>query len=194
MLGTQMLVKGHDFPGVTLVVVILADGLFRWPDFRAPERAYQILKQVSGRAGRGERPGRVLIQTFDVDHPVLQVVQGTLPEETFLEAERELRQALGYPPFGRLARLRFESADAGEAKLHAEAVARALQGLESEGRIELLGPSEACLERAKGIHRWDLLIKSSEIQGLQKAVHAARELCHRQRWGYLVDVDPHSVS
>jgi primosomal protein N' (replication factor Y) len=194
MLGTQMLVKGHDFPGVTLVVVILADGLFRWPDFRAPERAYQVLRQVSGRAGRGDKPGRVLIQTFDVDHPVLQVIQGTLSEEMFLETERELRQALGYPPFGRLARLRFESSDAAEAKKHAEGVAHALQGLQLEGRIELLGPSEAFLERAKGIYRWDLLIKSTEIQGLQKAVHAARELCHRQRWGYLVDVDPYSVS
>jgi primosomal protein N' (replication factor Y) len=194
MLGTQMLVKGHDFPGVTLVVVILADGLFRWPDFRAPERAYQVLRQVSGRAGRGERPGKVLIQTFDVDHPVLQVVQGKLSEETFLEAERELRQALGYPPFGRMARLRFESAESHEAKQHAESVALALQGLQAEGRIELLGPSEAFLERAKGIYRWDLLIKSSEIQGLQKAVHVSRELCHRQRWGCLVDVDPYSVS
>lgn len=194
MLGTQMLVKGHDFPGVTLVVVVLADGLFRWPDFRAPERAYQVLRQVSGRAGRGEKPGRVLIQTFDIDHPVLQVVKGTLSEEVFLETERELRQALGYPPFGRLARLRFESSDAAEAKQRAETIAHALQGLQAEGRIELLGPSEAFLERAKGIYRWDLLIKSSEIQGQQKALHVARELCHRHRWGYLVDVDPYSVS
>lgn len=194
MLGTQMLVKGHDFPGVTLVVVILADALFRWPDFRAPERAFQILKQVSGRAGRGDKPGRVLIQTFDVDHPVLQVVQGTLSEDVFLETERELRQALGYPPFGRMARLRFESAEAHEAKSHSEAVSLALQGLQSEGRIELLGPSEAFLERAKGIYRWDLLIKSSEIQGLQRAIHVARDLCLGNRWPYLVDVDPYSVS
>lgn len=194
LLGTQMLVKGHDFPGVTLVVVILADALFRWPDFRAPERAFQILKQVSGRAGRGERPGRVLIQTYDADHPVLQVVKGTLSEDIFLETERELRQALNYPPFGRMARLRFESAESSEAKSRSEAVARALQPHQTEGRIELLGPSEAFLERAKGIYRWDLLIKSTGIQGLQRAIHGARELCHRQRWPYLVDVDPYGAS
>jgi primosomal protein N' (replication factor Y) len=192
LLGTQMLVKGHDFPGVTLVVVILADALFRWPDFRAPERAYQILRQVSGRAGRGERPGKVLIQTFDADHPVLQAIQGITPEDTFLETERELRQILTYPPFGRLARFRFESAESLEAKNRALNVAETLLPLQDAQKIDLLGPSEAFLERAKGIYRWDLLIKSPDIQGLQRAVHMARDLCFRNRWQYMLDVDPYS--
>ena len=192
LLGTQMLVKGHDFPGVTLVVVILADALFRWPDFRAPERAYQILRQVSGRAGRGERPGKVLIQTFDADHPVLQAIQGITPEDTFLETERELRQILTYPPFGRLARFRFESVESLEAKNRALNVAETLLPLQDAQKIDLLGPSEAFLERAKGIYRWDLLIKSPDIQGLQRAVHMARDLCFRNRWQYMLDVDPYS--
>ena len=191
LLGTQMLVKGHDFPGVTLVVVILADALFRWPDFRAPERALQILTQVAGRAGRGEIPGRVLVQAFDVEHPVLRTLQGKISEEEFLEGERELRQVLRYPPFGRLARVRFEGSTREESCDRATAIARALSELQSG--IEVLGPSEAFLERAKGIFRWDLLIKATEIQSLQRAILRARDACAAQKWPFLVDVDPNGV-
>jgi primosomal protein N' (replication factor Y) len=193
LLGTQMLVKGHDFPGVTLVVVVLADALFRWPDFRSPERSYQVLRQVSGRAGRGERPGRVLIQTFDPDHTVLRALRGELSEDEFMEGEREMRRLLGYPPFGRLARVRFESAEGPEAKARASAAAGILAPLGAEGRVQVLGPSEAFLERAKGIYRWDLLIKSPDIQGLQRAVFLTKQLAAARRWDVLVDVDPYSV-
>jgi primosomal protein N' (replication factor Y) len=199
LLGTQMLVKGHDFPNVTLVVVVLADGLFRWPDFKAPERAYQILKQVAGRAGRGEKPGRVLIQTFSPDHPVLQTVKGALPENEFLETERQLRQALNYPPFGRMARLRFESKDRNEAQQRSQSVAQAIMPRVTEpvaaigAEFEVLGPSEAFLERAKGIYRWDLLIKSTDFKNLQRAIRRSREICFHQKWPLVVDVDPSGV-
>ncbi len=192
LLGTQMLVKGHDFPGVTLVVVVLADGLFRWPDFRATERAYQVLRQVSGRAGRGEKPGRVLIQTFDPENPVLEAVRGNLTEEALLSEEKEIRKALLYPPFGRLARLRFESADAGEARTHATAVGQLLQKVATE-QVQILGPSEAFLEKAKGIYRWDLMLRSSEIGPLQRAVFQAKEFCAAQKRPLLVDVDPYGA-
>ena len=193
LLGTQMLVKGHDFPRVTLVVVVMADALFRWPDFRAAERAYQVLKQVSGRAGRGDRPGRVLIQTFDSDHPVIQTLKGLQSEDDFLESERQLRKALGYPPFGRMARLRFESSDQKEAQARAEAVAAILAPLRAENRLEVLGPSEAFLERAKGIFRWDVLVKSSGIQDQQRALLRSREFCLARKWPFLADVDPYST-
>jgi primosomal protein N' (replication factor Y) len=194
LLGTQMLVKGHDFPNVRLVVVILADAHFRWPDFRSPERALQVLKQVAGRAGRGDSTGRVLIQTYDPDHPVLQVVTGALDEDAFLENERELRQALHYPPFGRLARLRFESASREEARQRSEVVAKALtEYFKGQEWPTIMGPSEAFLERAKGIYRWDLLIKSVDIERLRRSVLLSREFCAQRKWQVLVDIDPYGV-
>ncbi|CAK9249845.1 unnamed protein product [Sphagnum jensenii] len=191
MLGTQMLVKGHDFPGVTLVVVILADGLFRWPDFRATERAFQVLKQVSGRAGRGEKAGRVMIQTFNADHPVISALKGNISEDELLREDQELRKALSYPPYGRMARLRVESPDQAEARSRAQFLAQAVGDLFSPSELEILGPSEAFLERAKGIFRWDLLVKSKEIRPLQKVVFTAKELSNQRKWSLLVDVDPY---
>ena len=200
LLGTQMLAKGHDFPRVTLVVVVLADALFRYPDFRAPERALQILSQVSGRAGRAELPGRVLIQTFQPDAPVVAVLLGLRTEEDFLAEERELRQALAYPPYGRMARLRVESTERNETVSRCEAIAKALRAaqatIEAEEpgvRLDYLGPSEAFLERAKGIFRWDLLIKSSSVRSLGRSISVAKQVAARERWPLLVDVDPYGL-
>ncbi len=194
MLGTQMLVKGHDFPNVTLVVVVLADSLFRWPDFRAPERAFQILKQVSGRAGRGEKSGRVLIQTFDPDHPVLQVISQRSSEESFFENERDLRKVLMYPPFGRIARIRVDG------PIQTEVMQRALklgELMRSEFReetgLEVLGPSEAFLEKSHGIFRWDILLKAKEVQVLQKALRYAKHSGKEHRKRIQIDVDPYGV-
>jgi primosomal protein N' (replication factor Y) len=195
LLGTQMLVKGHDFPQVTLVVVVLADALFRMPDFRAAEHALQVLTQVAGRAGRGSSPGRVLVQTYDPDHPVLKVLQGKTTEADFLDGERELRRTLGYPPFGRLARLRLESDSGAEARRRAEQVAEELlrKTVAPGGPVELLGPSEAFVEKVKNTYRWDILLKSSQVQPLLQAVHAARALGFSQGWQVVVDIDPIGV-
>ena len=184
-----MLVKGHDFPGVTLVVVVLADALFRWPDFRAPERALQTLLQVAGRAGRAEKRGRVLVQTFQPDHPVLQVLAGEMDASTFLEGELEMRQALGYPPYGRIARLRWESDTREEVSQRAQRVAKFCTDLEP-GVVDVLGPSEALVERVRGIFRWDLLLKSKDVRALHRVIRRAQQACDEQKWPLIVDVDP----
>lgn len=190
LLGTQMLVKGHDFPDVTLVVVVLADSLFRWPEFRSTERAYQILTQVAGRAGRRDQPGRVLIQTFQPDHPVLQAVTGVVSEEQWLAEERALREPLLYPPFGRLARLRLESRDSEEARKVATEIARVL---EAQGKVEVLGPSEAFLEKAKGIYRWDITLRSKDLRALHSAILGAEKWACEREVALHIDVDPQGV-
>jgi primosomal protein N' (replication factor Y) len=192
LLGTQMLAKGHDFSGVTLVVVVLADGLFRWPDFRAHERALQVLRQVSGRAGRGVKPGRVLIQTFDPTHPVLSVLDNKVTDETFIESERMLRRELNYPPFGRLARFRFESPQKEQARQQALFISKEIEVLK-ESSLQLLGPSEAFMEKVKGIYRWDLMIKSKDIKALRRAIGRVREFAATHKIYYIVDVDPYGI-
>src|SRR5439155_809787 len=105
LVGTQMVSKGHDVPGVTLVAVLLADLALNVPDFRAAERTFQLLVQVAGRAGRGDAPGRVIVQTFRPDHPSIAAA-ATHDYKGFMARELERRRALGYPPFSRLVTLR----------------------------------------------------------------------------------------
>jgi len=191
--GTQMLVKGHDFPNVTLVVVVLADGLFRWPDFRSVERAYQILAQVSGRAGRSEKRGRVLFQTYQPEHPVLKVLKGEKDLESFRKEELELREALHYPPFFRLARLRTEHTSPKKAQENAEFLAANLRASEAATQVELLGPSEAFIAKMKGTYRYDLLIKSKEIGPVSSLLKSARLLSQKNDFHLIVDMDPVSL-
>jgi len=194
LVGTQMLVKGHDFPDVTLVVVVLADGLFRLPDYRSPERAYQTLVQVSGRSGRAEKPGSVVIQTYSPDHPTLKVVEGKLSIEAFLSEERELRKELAYPPFCRLAKIRVESTDSGQARYFGETIKSRLSKTSFSGslvdKIEVLGPSEAFLSRAKGKFRWDLTIRGSRAEDINAATRIAKNLAHEKGVNLIIDVDP----
>jgi primosomal protein N' (replication factor Y) len=110
LVGTQMVTKGHDFPGVTLVGVLCADTGLNWPDFRASERTFQLLAQVAGRAGRGDRPGRVMIQTYRPEAPAV-VAAAAHDYQQFFEAEVEERREHGYPPHGRIIVIRIDGAD-----------------------------------------------------------------------------------
>jgi primosomal protein N' (replication factor Y) len=192
LIGTQMLVKGHDFPGVTCVVVISADMLLKWPDFRASERALQTLIQVSGRAGRGELPGRVYIQGYDLEHPVIQVLTGEMDRKDFLSEELAMREMLSYPPFSRLVRFRFESKEESVSREAARGAAEELRRLlPEEFRGRLLGPSEALLPRANGRYRHDIYFKSPGVELLYRAGQAVRSWVGEQEVDLIVDVDPY---
>ena len=159
LVGTQMVAKGHDFPGVTLVGVVSADASLALPDFRAAERTYQLLTQAAGRAGRGGRPGRVIIQAYAPDHPAVVAAARHDPER-FYERELRIRQAAGYPPFTAISVARIESTSAEAAEEAAGRVARRLRDAAAEG-VRVLGPAPAPRARLKGAHRFQVLVKGA---------------------------------
>ncbi len=158
LLGTQMIAKGLDYPDVTLVAVIDADTTLHLPDFRASERTYQLLEQVAGRGGRGERPGHVVVQTYWPEHPAMRAVS-IHDRSAFLAAERSARRELGYPPFGRLANLLVWGKDAASVARSAQALGQAaIEAIPADWA--LVGPSPAPLSRLKANWRWHLLVKA----------------------------------
>ena len=189
LVGTQMIAKGHDFPGVTLVGVINADLALNLPDFRAAERAFTLLSQVAGRAGRGDQPGRVLIQTYAPEHyAVTCALQHDYP--TFYTQEITFRQELGYPPFGHLINLVLSGNDHALVADGAEKLSAALRG--SAGSVEILGPAPCPLARLRGKHRYQLLLKSQERTPLRRLLGQIDLLRRKVAAGLTlsVDIDP----
>jgi primosomal protein N' (replication factor Y) len=177
LVGTQMIAKGHDFPNITLVGVVSADIALQWPDFRAAENTFQVLTQVAGRAGRGESPGRVLVQTYNPEHYSIRFAR-THDYTGFFEEEMAFRQELGYPPYRRL--ILFQLAGNVEEKTHQAAQrlgARFKELLHQRPdrlqELEMLGPVAAPLPRVKAKYRWQLLLKSRKSAPL---LNAGREL------------------
>jgi primosomal protein N' (replication factor Y) len=207
IVGTQLVAKGHNFPLLTLVGVIDADVGLANADPRAAERTFQLLRQATGRAGRGEKPGRALIQTYQAEHPVIAALLSG-DAEKFYAVETEQRRRGGLPPFGRLAAVIVAAEDRGAAEAHARALARAahalpenprwrlapIGGLAEEGEISLLGPAEAPIAVLRGKHRFRLAAKaprSADLQGFLRAMLAAAP---PPRGGVrvVIDVDPQS--
>ncbi len=160
LVGTQMLTKGIDLPQVTLVGIISADGLLNLADFRASERAFQTLVQVAGRAGRGAEPGRVILQTYAPENPVIQAVRRQ-QYEPFAESELEQRRSLTYPPYGRLVLLRLSGLNVNTVQNAAETIAKILQSHED---YQILGPAPATILRIAQRYRWQILLKLSTDQ------------------------------
>ena len=172
LVGTQMLAKGHDFTGVTLAGILNAEQALDLPDFRSAERTFQIITQVSGRAGRGERPGKVVIQTYTPDHYAITTsLSGD--HESFYKAEIESRKLLGYPPFGRMGRIIFDSTS--EDKVTRAALALGSK-LPVKKDIRILGPSPAPLLKIRNRYRWHILVLAKNHLELVKVLHTAREM------------------
>ena len=193
LVGTQMVAKGHDFPGVTLVCVVLADTSLMLPDFRAAERTFQLLTQVAGRAGRGADAGRVLIQTYNPEaEPVARVVGHDFG--AFAERELAWRKAMSYPPYTRLVALRLEGENARLVEESAERLGRRIEQLMPPAKygVRLLGPAPAPIPRLRGRTRWQLLLKAPTHPALgpllQQLERDVEKLPSSVR--VVVDVDP----
>ena len=172
LVGTQMLAKGHDFPNVTLVGVVSVDAGLALPDFRSAERTFQLITQVAGRAGRGDRPGRVLIQTY---HPYHYALRHACAQdyETFYKEELRYRQNHSYPPFVALGSLLVHGPDLGRVRNDSLELRKQLDRVNQERRCRILGPAPAPLSRLKGEHRFQILIKSRTRKALREVADAA---------------------
>jgi len=198
LVGTQMVAKGHDFPDITLVGIICADLSLSFPDFRAGERTFQLLAQVAGRAGRGEQPGRVILQTYNPEHFSIQAARDQ-DFEAFYAQEIGFRKALGYPPLARMIQLRISGRDVQRTRQLAEGLGehcRSLKALDSErfGALDIMGPIEAPLARIAGHYRWQILLKSVRGAALHRFVDqliANHPQMFSARSGrVIIDVDP----
>jgi primosomal protein N' (replication factor Y) len=187
LIGTQMLAKGLDLPSVTVVGVINADIGLHLPDFRAGERTFQLLTQVAGRAGRGERPGDVVIQTYQPEHYAVDAAS-RYDYEGFAAIELEARRKNQYPPFTRLARLMFSHTSPRSAREEASRVARALSKRRAEigSDVQVVGPSPAYVPRLRGRWRWQLMLRGREPAAL------VRDFLLPPGWA--IDIDPATLT
>ena len=207
IIGTQLVAKGHNFPLLTLVGVVDADVGLANGDPRAAERTFQLLRQATGRAGRGTRPGRALLQTFQSEHPVIAaLLSGDV--ERFYATEADQRRRGGLPPFGRLAAVIVSGEDRGAAEANARALARTahampqgkgwrlapIGGTIEDGEITLLGPAEAPIALLRGRHRFRLAVKAPRGVDLQGFLRALLAAAPPPRGGVrvTVDVEPQS--
>jgi primosomal protein N' (replication factor Y) len=181
LVGTSLVAKGIDVPEVVLVGVVSADVALNLPDERAAERTYQLLVQAVGRAGRGDRPGRAIIQSYQPDHPAIRAV-ATGDAEAFYEAELRLRERFGSPPFGRLVKLTVALAEREAAEREAVALAERLRARD-DGTTAVMGPAPAYVARRSGRWRYNLILRGPDPAALLDGIGSP--------WS--IDVDPESL-
>jgi primosomal protein N' (replication factor Y) len=186
LVGTQMIAKGLHFPNVTLVGVVLADLGLNLPDFRAGERAFQLLCQVVGRSGRGPVAGRAILQTYDPTHYAVSAAAAQ-DYRSFYDQEIELRSRYHQPPFCRLARLVFQHYNLSYCQNETDKVSKILRSKINISEHDVVGPAPAFPERVRGLHRWHLLLRTKS-----DPTHMLRDL--KLRDGWYIDVDPVSLT
>jgi primosomal protein N' (replication factor Y) len=190
LVGTQMIAKGHDIPNVTLVGVISADVGLGMPDFRAAERTFQLLTQVAGRAGRGDLPGRVLVQTINPDHYAVRLA-ALQDYETFYSKELQFRRVMHYPPFTAMANILVRAPKQEDALRMSTELDFHLKP--APENIKIMGPAEAPVLRIKAEFRYQFLIKATSRKALNALLQAAREYARAHKWNataLVIDVDP----
>lgn len=193
LVGTQMITKGHDYPHINLIGVISAELSLNIPDFRAAERTFQLLTQVSGRSGRGEVPGRVIIQTLNPEH--YAVARACNHDyASFYEDEIALRKTFSYPPFTRMVTLHLSALNREQAEKDIADLRRYLDTLRKKERpfqrIEVMGPTRSPIEKIRGRYRWQILLKGREISPLHELARAAVGLEKKGTLRITADVDP----
>ncbi|MGA7088857.1 MAG: primosomal protein N' [Candidatus Dormiibacterota bacterium] len=181
LIGTQMVAKGWDLPGVRLVGIVNADIALHFPDFRAAEKTFSLLTQVAGRAGRGDEPAQVILQTYSPDHPAVQFA-GAHDYEGFAGQELEARRRLRFPPYTRLLVVTRSDPDDREARGQAEAEAIRLRALLEGSPVEVLGPSPAFIPRLRSLYRWQLTIRAARLEAVRAHLPQGR--------GWSLDIDP----
>jgi len=196
LVGTQLIAKGHDYPGITLVGVISADISLNIPDFRAAERTYQLLTQVAGRAGRGTLKGEVIIQTYNPHHYAIQSAKGHDYHE-FCRQELEFRRRLNYPPFSRMIAIRIESPNQQRCQEAAAHLGELIQQVKSpySDKVEILGPSRAMRAKIRNRYRWQILLKAPRIKILAGIIRESLKkpylsTCKSSNIRINIDVDP----
>lgn len=197
MVGTQMVAKGHHFPGVTLVGVVWADGGLNIPDFRAAERTFQLVTQVTGRAGRGDDPGEVFIQTMRPEHYAIQYARDHLYKD-LVSRELELRKNPEFPPFVRVAAVHVQGESENDVQSGAARIAAACRAITTQHikEVEILGPVPSPIDRVKRNYRWQIMVKGKSndvLHALCSYIHTNKTDLVPGKCKVIVDVDPESM-
>lgn len=191
LLGTQMVAKGHDIPNVTAVGIISADSALNMPDFRAAERVFMLITQTAGRAGRGDIPGKVIVQSYSPEH---NAVQSGIKQDyqSFYEEEMKLRESLFYPPFCRIVKLIVHNEKPEEARQQAQNIKdNFLNKFGYTKHHQIIGPAPAMIPVFKGVHRFSMLIKTDDLKAVNKFL---RDQGVHRDMNVMIDIDPITTS